>query len=158
MNAPLRAATVPLKRRTQLVQQIPGFSGLPASMMSELAHGLKEEHFPAGDVVVAEGQIGDRLFLIEQGRAEVSTSGATGMLVLAVLGRDDMFGEIALLASNHRRQATVTAVTPLLTLSLSADSFEKALTACPEARIDVAAVADTLLTAKFLKQQGSWRR
>lgn len=158
MKAHPRADTVPLERRKLLLRRIPGFGGLPTSLLDELAHKLKEEHFPAASIVVAEGQPGDRLFLIEQGEAEVTTCGATGPVLLAQLERDDMFGEIALLASSRRRQATVTATTPLWTLSLSADSFDRALTACPEARIDVAAVADTLLTAKFLKQQGSWRR
>lgn len=149
---------VPSQRRKALLRGIAGFSTMPAALLDELAAKLHEEHFAAGAVVVAEGQRGDRLFLIEQGKAEVSTSGATEAVILAELGGGDMFGEIALLAPSHRRQATVTAVTSLHTLSLSGAEFERALAACPEVRLDIAAVADTLLTAKFLKQQGSWRR
>lgn len=131
---------------------------MPSDLLNELVNELKEERFPPGTVVVAEGQTGDRLFLIEQGKAEVTTRGATGPVVLAQLEREDMFGEIALLATSRRRQATVTALTPLWTLTLSAQAFDRALTAFPDARIDVAAMAETLLTAKFLKQQGSRRR
>ncbi len=150
--------TVPLERRQELLRGIAGFSAIPASLIEELAASLREEHFPAGAVVVAEGQVGDRLYVIERGRAEVSTAGATEAVVLAQLDQGDMFGEIALLAPSRRRQATVAAVTALHTLSLSGPVFERALAACPEVRLDIAAVADTLLTAKFLKQQGSWRR
>lgn len=149
---------VPIDRRKQLLRGISGFDGLPDAMLTELAEALREENFSAGAVVVTEGEVGERLFLIADGQAEVTTAGATDSVSLALLGRGDMFGEIALLSPNRRRQATVTALTPLHALSLSATAFEKALTVCPEARIDVAAVADTLLTAKFLKQQGSWRR
>lgn len=149
---------VPLSRRKELLRGIAGFSAIPDPLINELAASLREEHFPAGAAIVAEGQVGDRLFLIEAGRAEAVTTGATQTVVLAQLERGDMFGEIALLAQNRRRQATVTALVPLHVLSLSRPAFERALTACPDVRLDIAAVADTLLTAKFLKQQGSWRR
>jgi CRP-like cAMP-binding protein len=149
---------IPLERRKQLLQGIAGFGSMSPKLLSELAENLSEEHFPLGSVIVAEGELGDRLFLIEDGEAEVSTAGARSAVSLAVLGRGDMFGEIALLASTRRRQATVTAVTPLLTLTLSAQAFNRALKACPDARVDLGVIADTLLTAKFLKQQGSWRR
>lgn len=158
MKSGAHPGTVSPARRQELLRGIAGFATVPAALLDELAASLREENFPAGTVVVAEGQRGDRLFLIERGEAEVSTSGATEAVVLAELGAGDMFGEIALLAPNRRRQATVTAIAPLHTLSLSAAEFERALAACPEVRLDVAAVADTLLTAKFLKQQGSWRR
>jgi CRP/FNR family transcriptional regulator, cyclic AMP receptor protein len=147
-----------MARRKQLLQGAGAFGSIPAAVLDELAESLCEEHFLVGATVVAEGERGDRLYLIESGRAEVSTPGATNTVTLAQLDPGDMFGEIALLAPSRKRQATVTALTPLLTLSLSSPAFEKALAQCPEARIDFAAVADTLLTAKFLKQQGSWRR
>lgn len=158
MKSGAHPGTVTLPRRKELLCGIAGFSTIPTVLLDELAAALHEEHFAAGAVVVAEGQRGDRLFLIDRGEAEVSTSGATEAVILAQLGAGDMFGEIALLTPNRRRQATVTATAPLHTLSLSAADFERALAACPDVRLDVAAVADTLLTAKFLKQQGSWRR
>lgn len=158
MSSAPRFQLVPLTRRKQLVAGIPGFSAMPANLLEEIANSLHEEKFPAGMPIVREGELGDRLFLIEDGQADVSTPGPTGPVQLATLACGDMFGEIALLSAMRRRQATVIASTPLLTLSLSASAFEKALRACPEARLDIAALADTLLSAKFLKQQGSWRR
>jgi CRP-like cAMP-binding protein len=151
-------ATVPTVRRKQLLQGIAGFGSFSSPVLDELVESLSEEHFAVGAAIVTEGELGDRLYLIVDGRAEVSTPGATGAVTLAVLDPGDMFGEIALLAPSRKRQATVTALTPLITLTLSSPAFEKALAQCPEARIDFAAIADTLLTAKFLKQQGSWRR
>ncbi len=152
------SVAVSLERRKQLLRGIQGFAGLPEALLTDLAGGLREEQYARDAVVVAEGDIGDRLFLIEEGQAEVSTAGAMSTVSLGVLDRGDMFGEIALLSPTRRRQATVTALTPLHVLSLTSAAFEKALRACPDARIDIGAVADTLLTAKFLKQRATWRR
>jgi CRP-like cAMP-binding protein len=156
MKTPVRSE-ITLERRMRLLEDIPGFATMPRALLNELAAGLHEEHFPLGAVIVAEGERGDRLFVIEDGEAEVSTAGATSAVSLAILGPGDMFGEIALLSESHLRQATVTALTPVTTFSLSAEGFERGLAACPEARFDLGIMADTLLTAKFLKQQGSWR-
>jgi len=69
--------------------------------------------------MVAEGEAGDRLYLIAEGRAEVSTAGQGGPVPLAMLGPGELFGEIALLEPGGKRQATVTATTPLLALGLA---------------------------------------
>ncbi len=153
MNEDGGAGLIPSERRQALLARIPGFAGLPAELSAELAASLRKESFPQGRVVVAEGEIGDRLYLIESGRAEVTTAGLTGSVVLALLESEDLFGEIALLHATHRRQATVKALTPLVTLSLSAAAFERALVAFPEAQLDLATTAEALLTAKYLKKK-----
>jgi CRP-like cAMP-binding protein len=157
MKNPVRSEVTPFERRKRLLEDIPGFATMPPALLNELAAELQEEQFPLGAVIVAEGDAGDRLYIIEEGEAEVSTAGANAAVSLAILGPGDMFGEIALLAPSGRRQATVTAITPVLALRLSGRAFKRGLAACPDARVDLAVMADTLLTAKFLKQQGSWR-
>ena len=57
---------------------MPAFARLPDEALEELAGLLREERFPAGATVVAEGEAGDRLYLISQGRAEVSAAGPQG--------------------------------------------------------------------------------
>lgn len=157
MKTPSRSESASLERRIRLLETISGFAEMPASMLKQLAAGLDEEHYPLGAVIVAEGEVGDRLFIIEDGQAEVSTPGAPEAVSLALLDPGDMFGEIALWSPNRRRQATVTAITPVTTLSLPAATFRQALRECPEAHAELVALADTLLTTKFLKQQHSWR-
>ena len=143
---------VPSARRMQLLARVPSFAGLPANALQELAASLREECFPAGCVVLTEGDVGDRLYIIERGRVEVSAAGPGGLVALATLEAGEMFGEIALLCPTRRRHATVTALTPLTGLSLAAPVFEKIVAAHPAMRAAVAAGAETLLTAKFLKQ------
>jgi CRP-like cAMP-binding protein len=64
---------------------------------------------PMGAQLVGEGAPGYALFILLDGTATV-TSGAAE---LATLGPGDFFGEIALLGSESRRSATVTATSPV---------------------------------------------
>ena len=138
--------------RLGLLKGVPAFARLPEETLEELAGLLREEQYAAGGVVVAEGDRGDRLYLISGGHAEVSAEGSKGPVPLATLGSGEMFGEIALLEPGGTRQATVTATTDLLTLSLSAPAFHRVLDAYPEARTAFSEVAEEMLIAKFLKQ------
>jgi putative peptide zinc metalloprotease protein len=135
-----------------LLSGMPAFARLPTPALESLAERLREERHPAGDVVVAEGEAGDRVYLISEGRAEVSAAGRTGPVPLARLGPGELFGEIALLEPGGKRQATVSTVTPLLLLSLYVADFHWVLSAYPVARDIFVETAEALLVAKFLKQ------
>lgn len=124
---------------------------LPPSVLSDLAAQLRQEQFPGGTVVVAERQIGDRMFIIEDGVAEVSTMCPAGSVSLGEIAAGEMFGEIALLSKIRRRKATVSALTNLVTLSLSAEAFEKTMRAYPQVLANFMAVAEGLMNEKLLK-------
>jgi CRP-like cAMP-binding protein len=143
--------TVPPEKRLELLAGVPAFAHLPAPVLEELASRLTEERLHSGDTVVFEGDTGDRLYLIVEGRAEAST-GPSGTVALATLESGELFGEIALLEAGGRRQATVTALEDLLLLSLHAADFQRVLDAYPEASSAFEKVADDLLVTKFLKQ------
>ncbi len=151
-GAELADRGVSAERRLALLQGVPAFARLPDGALRELAGRLEEENHPAGSIVVAEGETGDRLYLISDGRAEVSAAGQGGPVPLATLGPGEMFGEIALLEPGGRRQATVSAVESLLLLSLAAPDFSRVLDAHPEARAAFFQGAEEMLVAKFLKQ------
>src|SRR5215210_3454984 len=108
--------TVPPEKRLELLAGVLAFGRLPASVLEDLAARLTEEAFQFGDTVVVEGDMDDRLYLIVEGYAEVSTTGPSGTVPLATLGPGELFGEIALLEPGGRREATVNAVEPLLLL------------------------------------------
>jgi putative peptide zinc metalloprotease protein len=151
-RAELADEGVPAERRLELLKEVPAFACLPTPALEELAELLKEDRYPSGATMVTEGEAGDRLYLIAEGRAEISTAGQSGPVPLAALGPGELFGEIALLEPGCRRQATVTATTPLLTLSLAAPYFRRVLDTYPEARTAFSEAAQALLTANFLKQ------
>jgi CRP-like cAMP-binding protein len=144
--------TIPPEKRSELLAGVPAFAHLPSPVLEELASRLTEERFHSGDTVVFEGDAGDRLYLIVEGRAEASTAGPSGTVPLATLELGELFGEIALLKPASRRQATVTALEDLLLLSLHAADFQRVLDAHPAARSAFEKMADDLLVMKFLKQ------
>ena len=143
---------VPQERRSALLAGVPAFSALPAEALGALAARLEEQRFHAQQEVVVEGSPGDRLYLIAEGRAEVSTRGPDGAVPLQALGAGEMFGEIALLTPGGIRQATVVALTSLLTLSIGSASFQELVLGHPQVAAALHASAEAMLTAKFLKQ------
>ena len=144
--------TVSPERRVELLAGVPAFSHLPDPVLEDLASRLTEERFRSADRVVVEGDTDDRLYLIVEGRAEASTIGPSGIVPLAALGPGELFGELSLLEAGGRRQATVTAIEPLLLLSLRATDFRLALDAHPEGRSAFEKLADDLLVTRLLKQ------
>jgi ATP-binding cassette subfamily B protein len=82
---------------------------------------------PANQVIVREGDVGDRFYLIARGSVEINRNHATdGARVLNVLEDGDYFGEIALL-DQARRTASVRSRTPCISLWLANQHFEQLL-------------------------------
>jgi predicted MFS family arabinose efflux permease len=106
-----------------LLVNLPMFAPLPLAVTDLLAAEAQPRHFPAGAVVIREGQAGDQFHLIVDGSAAVSVRGAPR----PSLQRGDCFGEIALLRGTPRT-ATITAEQPLHTLTLGRDEFLTAVT------------------------------
>ena len=106
-----------------LLVNLPMFAPLPLAVTELLAAEVEPRQFPAGVVVMREGDIGDRFYLITEGSAAVSVQGAAR----PSLRPGDCFGEIALLR-DIPRTATVTAEQPLRTLALSREEFLTAVT------------------------------
>src|SRR5437879_3403977 len=110
MTGPIDAAPpqarVPPARRQTLLAGVPALSALPAEVLRELAAELGEEFFPAGSTVVTEGELAHRLYVIVEGRAEVTAAGPGGPTTLSTLVAGELFGEIALLSPSAQRTAT----------------------------------------------------
>src|SRR6476619_8382945 len=99
--------------------QVPMLSSLDRRHLEKLAKDFTERSFPAGTVVVRQGDDrGIGFFVIADGEAIVSVDGAE----VARLGAGTHFGAIALIADRHRT-ATVTAATELHTYVMTLWDF-----------------------------------
>ena len=105
------------------VSRLPLFSGV-ASTNLELALGrLQAVAVRAGDVVIRQGDVADRFYIIESGTFVVSQATPTGdVREIRRLGPDAVFGELGLL-SGVPRSATVTAATDSVLLALDGPDF-----------------------------------
>ncbi len=101
---------------------MPLFANLAPAELDLLISRLAPERVTAGQVIIQEGDVGQRFYVIRRGRVQVTRNGA----VLAELGAGEAFGEIALLL-DVPRTATVTATQPTHLLVLDAPDFRDLL-------------------------------
>lgn len=142
---------MPRARRAALLAAVPAFAGLDAAALDRLAGVLGEARFPPGGAVIAQGDPGDRLYVLVEGRAEVTLAATPQPLPLATLGPGEMAGEVALMTPGAVRAAGVTALTPLLVLTLTAADFLALLDANPMLRARFASLAEQIVVGNFLK-------
>jgi CRP-like cAMP-binding protein len=80
--------------------------------------------YPAGALVIRQGDPANEFFLIVEGEAEVSWRASDGSeRGVARLGHGAYFGEIGLLLRDGRRTASVHAATPLTVLAIDRPTF-----------------------------------
>ena len=106
-----------------LLRQLSLFAPLELKSLELVASRLVRVEVAAGEVVIREGEEGDRFYVIESGRATASYRGE----LLRSMGPGDPFGEIALLR-DVPRTATVTADEPMVLLALDRQLFLDAVT------------------------------
>jgi CRP/FNR family cyclic AMP-dependent transcriptional regulator len=103
----------------EALRGVPMLSGLSEKDLERLARDFTERDFPAGAVVVKQGDDrGIGFFVITDGKARISVDGAD----VDVIGPGDHFGEVALIG-DRTRTATVTAETELHTLVMTIWEF-----------------------------------
>lgn len=101
---------------------VPFFAALDEAARFQLARQFEPVHVAAGEVIIAQGEMGDGLFLVVSGRLRVSVTVRGTERILHDLGRGSAVGEISLL-SDHPRSATVRAVRDSELLLLRAPAF-----------------------------------
>jgi CRP/FNR family transcriptional regulator, cyclic AMP receptor protein len=83
-------------------------AGIPEDEVDAVASVASERRYAAGEKLMAEGDFGHSMLLIEEGGAEVSVDGAR----VRSVGPGDVLGEVAILSSG-RRTASVVATSPV---------------------------------------------
>lgn len=98
------------------------FSQIPGEDLSQIAQITDEVQFEEGDEVFHEGDPGDTLYFVIDGKVRIHTGGDE----LAVLGERQVFGEMALLDSEPR-SASASALLDLTLLKIHRDDFNEIL-------------------------------
>ena len=124
------------------------FSRLPDEELACLAGVMEEKIFPAGTVILQEGDPGDHMYLLLEGTVEVLKTTLFGDPYVTASLKDSYhcsFGEMALI-DEGTRSATVRAKTDCRTLALSAEEFQRFCREYPSIGVELLmAVSATLV-------------
>jgi MFS family permease len=138
------ASAVLPERQLGLLGRIPMFATLPRMDLERLARQLDRIDTPAGTEVIRQGDVGDRFYVIDDGRFEIVIDGKP----ISVQTEGGYFGEIALL-QDVPRTATVRAIEDGAVWALDQEAFLATLTDLPQAaRAAHAISAERLRTAQ----------
>jgi len=103
---------------------IPFFHGLNKINLEKLKSTLEILNFKAGEVIFSEGDPGECMYVILDGKVQVFITDDKGsMRQVARLGKNETFGEMALL-TGAPRSASVNAISDLTIIRISKDQFD----------------------------------
>jgi CRP-like cAMP-binding protein len=103
------------------------FQNVDEEILERLAGEFKGETFVPGDVIINEGDPGDKFYIVLSGKTEATQTGKHGRDIrLGMMNEGSYFGEIALLMDSPR-VASVQAVTPTSVLGLDRKDFDRLL-------------------------------
>jgi len=119
------------KKYEGFLEKVPILEQLTAWERMIIADTLETFTFQDGEVIMREGEAGDRFYIIVEGDAEVYQNRDGEKEQISTLHASDYFGEIALL-TNRPRSATVVAVNSLKCVGLDRDRFNQVLGPCED--------------------------
>ncbi len=125
-----------VERAVKFLSQVPLFQNLKRRQLESLARLASERTFAPDEVIVAQGQGGVGLFVLETGAAEVIYEGTESKTVVNELGPGDFFGELALI-DGGARTASVVATKPTDCLAITRWDFMPLLSNDAEMAINI---------------------
>ena len=128
---------IELPARIAFLKKIHLFHGLEDDELAAIAAELDEVPYAKGAVIFQQGAKADSFYLIYGGSVRIVRTQNKKEYQLALLVREDYFGEMALIA-NRLRSATAIAVTDTSMLVLSRADFEKLFKKHPQAGLNMA--------------------
>eukprot|EP00761_Pharyngomonas_kirbyi_P000701 gb/GECH01000701.1/.p1 GENE.gb/GECH01000701.1/~~gb/GECH01000701.1/.p1 ORF type:complete len:493 (+),score=98.64 gb/GECH01000701.1/:1-1479(+) len=105
------------------------------AFLGELFTNLKYMLVLKGYYIVRQGDVGKEMFFIKSGKVEVFDEESD--TVHAQLGSGKIIGEMALLAEDSRRNASIKAITLCELYTLSKDAFDSVLMRFPETKKEI---------------------
>ncbi len=114
-------------RKFHAVRDLSFFRGFRETEIWETLRLANWRRLPDGATIAEQGARGEAMYVLIEGRAEVTRGGAS----VAMLGAGDLFGEILYFADDiGARSSTVRAAGPALLLELKAAALNSASDAC----------------------------
>lgn len=119
------------------LRQVPFFAQLSQEELSEIASRMVARRFSAGQIIFHYGDPGGLLYIIRTGKIKITYATLDGQeALLAILGKDDFLGELALL-DEAPRSATAEALEATDTLTLHREDFIRFLRHNPDLSLHI---------------------
>ena len=109
-------------QKFSLLKKTTIFRRTPDKDLTDVAHILKEVPLKAGELLFAKGDVGDCMYLITEGSVRIHD----GDYTFAILGENEVFGELSLLDS-ETRSASATCEEDCVLLKLEQQPFYEIL-------------------------------
>lgn len=119
------------------LMRAPLFAALDEEAAAALLDSMEERRLLRGDVLFAEGEPGDRLYVVTSGKIKLGHTSVDGReSLIAVMGEGEMFGELSLFDPGLRT-STATALTDATVLGLGHSGLRPWLTGRPEVALSL---------------------
>jgi CRP-like cAMP-binding protein len=125
-----------LKEEVEVLRNIPLFGKLEPAKLKLLAFTSERLTFEAGQALFRQGDPGDAAYIVLEGEAEVQVDTPRGKVTVAVMSRNAIIGEIAILC-DVPRTATVVARSKLVTLRIDKDHFFRLVIEFPQMAVEI---------------------
>jgi len=125
-----------LNEEVEVLKGVPIFAKMEPAKLKLLAFTGERMTFRAGQEVCHQGDLGDAMYVILGGAADVLIETEKGQIRVAELKKNGFFGETAILLAAPRN-ATIKASESLLTLKISKDMFYSLVAEVPQMAIEV---------------------
>ncbi len=101
-----------------------------------MSSGVLGREYNGGDVIVHQGEVGDCMYVIQEGDVEVVRVENGSIIRLAVLGRGDFFGEMSVF-EKEVRSATVRALDKVRVITVDKKTFMRRIQEDPTLAIRI---------------------
>jgi len=123
----------------QVFRRAPLFTALDEETAQSLRASMDPVRIAKGSILFSEGDVGEHLYVILEGKLKLGTSSGDGREnLLSILGPGEMFGELSLFDPGPRT-STATAVTDCRLLSLGHKQAIPWITAHPQVSLELLA-------------------
>ncbi len=124
--------------------------GLSPTEIRLLATFSQEEHYEGDSIIFREGEIGDKLYIILEGQVRISKFiPGIGEEALAILGRGEFFGEMALIDGSPRSADAKAHLKGATILSIDKKTLNEILNMDPSASLQFLNLLTKMLTQRL---------
>jgi CRP/FNR family transcriptional regulator, cyclic AMP receptor protein len=125
-----------LTKNPEDLRAIPLFAKVEPAKLKLLAFTSERLEYRSGHELFHQGASGDAAYIVLEGKADILVDGPRDAITVAMLGKNDIIGEIAILC-DVPRTATVVAHGDLETMRVPKDEFLHLVTQVPQIGLEV---------------------